>query len=95
MNDMIDLSSVQPITASSLVRPRSCVTCEFGVMEGKDRVCRANPPQATVIAVPVQQDIPGPQGMRRVQGMQMQVHAVFPPVQDGQWCGRYAAKGSH
>jgi hypothetical protein len=94
MNDAIDLSAVKPLL-SGVARPRACCSCEFSATEGKDRVCRFEPPKMAFIPVPVQQTVPGPNGLQRVQGMQMTVHSGFPVVQDTQWCGKFMARGAH
>jgi len=90
--DLGDLLPVKPNTVT-LVRPAgSCRECSYSHMEGKDRVCRFNPPQVTFIAAPDQQVQQTPQGPRVVQVVALRNFTGFPIVQNEQWCGQFAAK---
>jgi len=66
---------------------RECRTCAWSAMEGKDRVCRFEPPKVAFIPIPTQQRIAGPNGqMMTVGGVEVRPVSGFPVVQHDQWC---------
>ena len=69
-------------------RFRACASCEFGVKEQSDLVCRRHPPQVTFLALPGM--VPTPQGPR--QGFQIVPHTSFPIMRPDQWCGEYKVR---
>ena len=71
-------------------RFRACASCEFGVKEGNDLVCRRNPPQSTFLAM--QAMVPGPMG-RMVPGFEIKPFTGFPVMRPDQWCGEYSVRG--
>jgi len=68
---------------------RVCVACEWSAKEGRDRVCRFNPPQVGFIGVPVIR--PSFPGRPPEQGIQIQTMTQSPIVRDDQWCGQFSA----
>lgn len=67
---------------------RSCAACDFSAAEGKDRVCRRQPPHVQMFAAP--EMVPGPKGMQQM--MAIRTHAAFPVVRDDQWCGEFRGR---
>lgn len=59
----------------------TCATCRFVLRDGKEMVCRRNPPTLNVVIVPA----PPP----RVNALMPMPISGFPPVNDGMWCGAY------
>lgn len=94
----IDLSDLQPITPVApgpvklLIRVRRCDNCGFSAKEGKDLVCRFNPPQVTFLLVPTQITVGTPNGPRMQQAVQPMNHTGFPIMRPDMWCGRFEAK---
>jgi hypothetical protein len=76
----------------SIVR-KACRTCRFSEMEGKDRVCRLNPPQVTFMAVPVPGTMMTPAGPRQVTNMEVRAFTGFPIMGNDQFCFQYQYKG--
>jgi hypothetical protein len=68
---------------AGIIRPESCSRCRFASAQGGDLVCRANPPQVTVVMVPA----PPP----RVGNLMPQPFATFPLVRSDMWCGQFKA----
>ena len=83
----LDSLGLQPFVPK---RFRACASCEFGVKEGNDLVCRRNPPQSTFLAM--QTMVPGPMG-RLVPGFEIKPFTGFPVMRPDQWCGEYSARG--
>ena len=65
------------------VQAQSCAVCRFAWFEGKELVCRRNPPTVTVLMVPA-----GP--LRPGQLMPQQMVTV-PMVLASHWCGEFEA----
>lgn len=89
----VDLSRIMP--AGGLTAPKShlervCAQCAFATKEGRDRVCRLDPPRVFGFMVPVM--VPGPRGMQ--QALEFRSYTQFPVVQDDQSCGRFEARGN-
>jgi len=90
---MLDgLSAVVPQTKLQVIVTRLCRTCRFSEIEGKDRVCRFDPPKMSFIPLPMQQRVPGPNGPMMVQGIEVRPVSGFPVVQNEQWCGKWERK---
>jgi hypothetical protein len=85
----IDLGGLKPL---AVVQRKACRTCMFSEMEGKDRVCRLNPPHITWIAVPSMQLVQTPRGPQQVPGMELRSFSGFPIVQHDQFCWQYKRK---
>jgi|SRR5215467_2135480 len=71
---------------------RACRTCKWSEMEGKDRVCRFDPPKVAFIPVPTQQRVVhNGQGMT-IPGVEVRPVSGFPMVQHDQWCRMWDKK---
>lgn len=66
---------------------RACASCDFSAKEGKDRVCRFEPPRPFMFMVPMMQS-PMP-GLKPQQGFQITTHTAFPVVRDDAWCAKH------
>lgn len=92
--EVVELGDLQPLNGKqpgAFLRSKTCSSCGYSVKEKGDRVCRFNPPQATMIGIPTPQMVPTPQGPRQVMAMRPQNFSGFPLVADDQWCGQWAA----
>lgn len=90
MEDRSPLDGLKSFTLPKL--HRACASCEFGVKEQADLVCRYNPPQSTFLALPGMAP-PVQMGGRPQQGIQIQPFCGFPIVRPDQWCGRFTKRG--
>lgn len=90
----IDLSSLQPVRIVVPKIARACVACTSSATEGRDLVCRRNPPQVTFLIVPGPVTmVPGPGGRAQPQqAMQAVPHTAFPVMRPDQWCGMFEQK---
>jgi hypothetical protein len=88
------LKEVKPFDGSRIVPviARACSICVYSAIEGKDLVCRRNPPQVTFMAVPG--IVPGPLGKPQ-QGMQILPFTTFPIVRKDQYCGEFGHGGRY
>lgn len=87
------LSDALPKTKVAIMVTKRCRTCRFSEMEGKDRVCRYDPPKMQFIPIPTQQRIAGPNGQpMTVQGVEVRTVSGWPPVQNDAWCRLWELK---
>lgn len=82
------------VLKSGAKRSRVCAECTFSAVEGKDRVCRVDPPKVFLFMVPVV--APSGLGLNgpRQQGMQIISQTAFPVVRNDQWCGKFEPLGT-
>lgn len=93
MDEVEVVNGISPWVPPPLVAKkdmRSCLGCRDSDVEGKDRVCRHDPPKVFMFMIPVMQA--GIPGMRPQQGMQIQSNTQFPVVRDNQWCGKFVPR---
>jgi hypothetical protein len=97
-----EVEKIAPLNGVAPFRPgativtghqRSCAACGFSMKEGLDRVCRFNPPQVTMIGVPVVRP-PAVRGQPPQQGLELKSFTQFPIMQDSQWCGQFVARNA-
>jgi hypothetical protein len=70
---------------------RVCAGCQNSAREGKDRVCRFEPPKVFMFMVPtMSRPLPG---LAPQQGFQITTQTAFPVVRDDQWCSKFHARG--
>lgn len=95
-NEAFDLTGLETAVSRypSLAIPKLCSNCAYSEMEGKDRVCRFDPPKMSFIPIPIQTQMPGPRGPMMVNGIEVKNVSGFPVVKDDQWCGKWE-KRSH
>lgn len=85
------LDGLQPFKSPALPKrdPRACASCQFSAKEGKDRVCRFEPPK--LFFFPMQTMAMGP-SQRPVPAMEPKFFTCFPIVMDHQWCGKFSMR---
>lgn len=69
----------------------ACAQCRFSAKEGKDRVCRFEPPRLSMFMIPIMK--PPVPGLSSQQGLQFVTQTGFPVVRDDQWCGKFESNG--
>ena len=95
-DEAVDLGGLKPVSLPSpsptILKPRQCSTCDASWTEKGDLVCRLNPPQVTMLALPTKQMVMTPQGPREDVGMMIKPWCSFPVVTADAWCRQWRPK---
>lgn len=88
MSDIAEMASGAPagiLLPETLIKP-ACQRCRWSAPEQGALACRRNPPQVTIVMVPVQ---PNALMTKQAMGFTPQPLAAFPFVHRDMWCGAF------
>lgn len=94
----VDLGNLAPVKSTgNLLRPvpnreRACAQCACSAKEGRDLVCRFDPPKVFGFMVPTVVPVPGRPGQMQ-QALEYKSYTQFPVVQPDQNCHKFEPRG--